>query len=160
VGLAYNDSGSDIQGVSSVAFPENDSILLYTGNGSGAVNTAVRRFANIKKNEAASVVYLDSANDGAGFTIAWPGAFEFSYSDLQDSGSRINGIGFNETANPITGQIAEAEALIAQGVSGSGIGFNLTKSTSCKIGDLIRPRPETSFTATTSYVFFGVQKVS
>lgn len=159
VGLAFNDSGSDIQGVSAVAFPENDYIRLHTGNGLGAVDTGVRRFSTTLENKMASAVYTDTANEGAVIDIFWPSSFSFSYSDVSAAGSRAHGIALNESA-PRTGQPADAVCLAQAFTSDIDEGFYLSRTQGLLIGDKVRPRYEGTPSATTPGVHFAVQRTS
>lgn len=73
VGLAYNDSASDIQGVTDI-LGQSDAILVSTGNGYGAVATKIRRFTTVEYGRG-SVYFVDSANDGSRLYAAWPGTY-------------------------------------------------------------------------------------
>jgi len=55
---------------------------LNTGNGTGAVNVAVRRLLNVVKEECPGITYTDSANNGGRFECTEAGWFKVLYEEV------------------------------------------------------------------------------
>lgn len=121
-------------------YEESDSMIrLNTTNGRGAVNTAIRRFSNIIEQSGKSVVYADSANDGASFTIQEDGIYSISYTDLFGTSARL---GISVNSNQLTSDISNVNNsnVLASTLTGSG---NWTENVSwtgkLSASDVIRP---------------------
>jgi len=78
----------------------NASVLeLNTGNGKGAVNTAIRRYSVIKTNTGPAMTYADSANDGMSVTINLAGTYFVS---IVDRYATIVNLGITVNSNQLT----------------------------------------------------------
>lgn len=153
VGLAYNDSGSDIQGILSVAIPGDEHFAARTGAGAGAVDTVIPRFTNVDFNTAASPLYFDDANLGAYADIYWPGQYHFSASFI-GNGSRYYGIRKNPANSP-------ADRIATGGSGNSGHVTVMSGTVRALIGDRIQPDGESGgFTDTTDTVTFRGRRIA
>lgn len=145
VGLWFNDSGNNIQGVSSVDNPVDESIFLYSGNGYGSTWTTTRRYSTVARNTLAGFYYEDSAANGATFTCAWPGRYNVRAQD--EKGGTATAIGYTKnlpSANQTDG-ISTAFVADPAAFGGGYVGLNATSDSQCldraqyfKIGDLVR----------------------
>lgn len=73
-------------------------VRLNTTNGSGSVNTFIRRFTNVVTNQGSDITYADSATLGASFTINTNGVYAIHYGEI------FNGAGyFGISLNSVTG---------------------------------------------------------
>jgi hypothetical protein len=56
-------------------------VSVDTGNAYGSTGVKIRRFANVDTNVGSDITYVDSATDGASFTINTNGVYAISYYD-------------------------------------------------------------------------------
>lgn len=140
VGAAYNDGSSNLVTAEATAYP-NKRVALNTGNGHGAVNTAIRRFTNVEENTSAFAQYTESANLGASVKAIFPGTYEFHYADYKGS-SYDWGLTLN-SANLTTAitSIAAAEMLA---ISEAATPLSISRVITLKRGDVVRPHDDTS----------------
>lgn len=138
VGLAYNDGTSDLTAVSAMDSCADDQIWLRTANGFGAVNTVIRRWTNADK-IAASILYADSANDGASFTCYVPGKYSMVYGDQSSDASSTQGFSLNSaTLTTAIESIATTEIISVVQHSTASRGLNTSATIDLKIGDVVR----------------------
>ena len=78
------------------AVPVQSMIWLAVANGYGSTNTAVRRFTNTVKTQGTDITYVDSAVNGATFTVNVAGVFAISYTD-NFTGGAYGGISVDST---------------------------------------------------------------
>lgn len=117
----------------------NSSVRLNTGNGYGSTNTHIRRFTNDEVIAGTDITYVDSATNGAAFTINKDGLYSISYSDGFDAASPI-GISRNST-ELTTGiqSIASANKLIEASTGAAAAIENVSITIKLYAGDVIRP---------------------
>ena len=117
----------------------NDQIWLRTANGFGAVNTVIRRWTNADK-IAASILYADSANDGASFTCFIPGKYSMVYGDQSSDASNTQGLLVLNSATLTTAieSIATTEIISVVQHSTASRGLNTSATIDLKIGDVVR----------------------
>ncbi len=91
VGLAYNDTSSDISVAGSTS-PElaDSSVFATNAQGYGSVNTYVRWSTSNTASGAHVVLTTNSSTDGDTFTVFWPGKYSLSLSDHRSGGPSIN----------------------------------------------------------------------
>lgn len=138
-------------------------VLATQGNGTGAVNTVIRRFLTVDINTGNAITYADSANDGASFTINEDGIYTISYSDIVVAGSINFGISIN--SNQLTTGIASitrANCVGLNAISATGSTQNQSYTLILRNGDVIRPHGEASgnYGTTGNEVRFRIVKVA
>ncbi len=72
-------------------------ILLHTGLGLGAVDTAVRRFATILDDTCPGIVRSDSVNNGTRFTSSQSGLYKVTYAEIGQTSTSYAGISINSS---------------------------------------------------------------
>lgn len=159
VAFAYNDSSSDLVGVSSL-FGERNGIMLETGNGHGSTNTDIRRFSTTVKQDGFDVLYTDSATDGAKFEVLREGLYTISY---QDHGGDLAFFGVSLNSTELTtaiNSITTADALVYfRNATSTGTHVNACTVTKfLQRGDLIRPHDDGA-TSQTTHVKFHMSRV-
>lgn len=141
----YNDGSSNITLISNYSNPKNE-VVLDTGNGNGAVNTAIRRFTNSVVTGKA-ITYTTSANIGTELRINESGLYTIHCSDLR-AGAQL-GMAFSKNSPDLTtapGSMSSGQAayLIAYNIGPSAS----TTMTSCTVyldkGDIVRPHYTTA----------------
>lgn len=70
-------------------------ILLHTGLGLAAVDTAVRRFATIVENTCPGITMVDSVNNGTRFTASQSGLYKVAYTEIGQTSTSYAGISIN-----------------------------------------------------------------
>lgn len=128
------DSISDSAGGSNVR--------LDTANGYGSTATKIRRFSNQRVNIGSNIEYVDSATDGASFTVKRSGFYFVSYSDSFAS-TQYMGISLNASSlstSMVSTPVAEYLTMSYQG--------SATTPTSASwagwlwAGDIVRPHTD------------------
>lgn len=71
-------------------------VQLYTANGQGSTNTAIRRFTNTITNTGTDITYADSATLGSTFTINTNGIYAIAYGDSFNGAGQL-GLSLNST---------------------------------------------------------------
>lgn len=146
VGLAYNDSGSDLLGANGLTDKDSTELYLFDLSGHGATNTKVRRFTTLRRQFGAEMIWTDDANLGSKFVATWPRKFAFNYGDGRSAGEAAIGITKNtSTADLSTSveSISDPTVLIAPvgAVANSRFGSVSTTHTA-KIGDIFYPHTD------------------
>lgn len=138
VGLASNNSGSDLEGACGFTHNDEHTIYLTAGNGHGAVNTRIRRFTNSSIVGALSV-YTDSSNSGMALTVFWPRSFSANYIDGSSAGATNIGITLNSTALTLEDSDGANDPFRLSGSNQvQNGGASVVATMQLKIGDIIR----------------------
>ena len=95
--LSWSDSSSVNSNSSSLA--NTSYVRVHTGNGSGSVDVAVRRFSTISDNLGSAITYTDSATNGGTFLINEDGVYHITYID---SNNVTNNFGVSRNSNELT----------------------------------------------------------
>ena len=113
---------------------------VNVGNGFGSTQTNIRRFANLVDDFGADVEYVDSATDGASFTIKKDGIYHVSYTD-QAGVAHLIGISKNADGTTVFDALASDQQLAGQNHgTGTYANFsNIAWSGYLKEGDVIKP---------------------
>lgn len=104
VATGFNDGSSDLTEVS----PEsrfNTIRWVHSGNGSGAVNTSIRRFSTIQESEGTDILYTDDSDAGALLLINRPGWYSGVYVDQRASGGGAVEWGWSVNSTQLTTSI-------------------------------------------------------
>lgn len=149
--------------INTVAAAPDIELYLDTGNGLGAVNTAIRRFTNSRRDTlGAYATYADSANDAASVTITSTGAgvWAVQYTD-QSSAAQTHGVSLNSAV--LTTSIVSvtyAQGKRAEASCNAG-GSALAAWTGRLVnGDVIRPHGNGSNDGTGNRVIFHMIRLS
>jgi hypothetical protein len=97
-------------------------VRLKDGNGHGATNTVIRRWATTVSSSGADITYADSAANGATFTINTSGVYAIAYTEEGNAGLPLFGITLNSVSlTTAINSVAESEILTLSNVaSGNG----------------------------------------
>jgi len=72
-------------------------VRVHTANGFGSTNTKIRRFTTIVDDFGSAITYVDSAADGASFTINEDGVYYVSISETAGAGTAHVGMSLNSS---------------------------------------------------------------
>lgn len=136
------------------------SVKVTTGNGHGSTNTKVRRFTTVPSSSGSAITYVDSAVNGATFTINADGLYEIVYLDQASAGTSYLGVSKNSAQ--LTTDIYSITAADRLGMAGFGgaVPLSLTFIEKLSAGDVIRPHTNGVPDATISYyTMFKIRKV-
>ena len=141
-------------------FTQSDSsVRLDTANGYGSTaSNKIRRFSNVRDNIGSDITYLDSATNGASFTISSAGTYHISFSDSANSGY----IGISKNSSQLTTSIVSintADRLAMETVTGSGETGSVSWNGYLLAGDVIRPHTDASGGGTADRSSFTISKV-
>jgi hypothetical protein len=123
-----------------VVTEEADSMVqVNTTSGYGSTGTRIRRFSNLVSSIGSDITYVDSATDGASFTVNSSGIYSVSYTDSFSAAGQI-AISKNQTL-PLTTNAASlgTEALAAATSSSVDIEINAAWTGYLEEGDILRP---------------------
>jgi hypothetical protein len=113
-------------------------VHLQTGNGSGAVSTAIRRFTTIVRNIGTAINYTDDSNTGAAFQILEDGVYSIFYGDRYESGAFGMGLSVN-TTQPTTSILSITGPTKLGEMQQAGAQFGvITVTAYLKAGDVVR----------------------
>lgn len=125
-------------------FTDTDSaVRVYTANGWGSSNTAIRRFTSVPTNIGTSITYVDDASLGASFTINESGEYKISYTDVMNVAASF-GISKNSPAATLLGSLGTNDILSFVTTSGAGNLAVASWSGPLAKGDIIRPHAATA----------------
>ena len=114
-------------------------VQLYTSNGQGSPNTAIRRFTNVLTNTGSDITYADSATLGASFTINTNGIYAINYSD-QFNGSAQLGISLNSAQGTTSiGSITDTNRIAYAIATAANNNFMVSATLYLPSGSVIRP---------------------
>jgi hypothetical protein len=141
-------------------FTQSDSsVRLDTANGYGSTaSNKIRRFSNVRDNIGSDITYLDSATNGASFTISSAGTYHISFSDSANSGY----IGISKNSSQLTTSILSinaADRLAMETVTASGETGSVSWNGYLLAGDVIRPHTDASGGGTADRSSFTISKV-
>jgi len=141
-------------------FTQSDSsVRLDTASGYGSTaSNKIRRFSNVRDNIGSDIAYLDSATNGASFTISSAGTYHISFSDSANSGY----IGISKNSSQLTTSIVSintADRLAMETVTGSGETGSVSWNGYLLAGDVIRPHTDASGGGTADRSSFTISKV-
>jgi hypothetical protein len=160
IGKKANPSVIGIDGRPTDAYQqESDSLIkLSTGNGRGSVGVAIRRFLTIEETIGNSILYTDSATNGASFTALEDGFYSISYSDASLSPGNC-GISLNATSlTTVLYYLADSEKLTSSTNSLNQNPNSSSWSGPLKKGDIIRAHADIGHDQV-SNVLFSMSKV-
>lgn len=135
-------------------------IMLGTGNGSGSINTVIRRFVTLVTSLGTDITYTDSATAGSSFTINTNGVYFVSYTDYNGSPAAS---GLSKNSVNLTTSIQSiplSEVLQTGGIGGVVVGTT-SWSGPLVAGDIVRPHNGIALSGTgTNDTIFVISKVS
>ena len=142
-------------------FSESDSsVRVDTANGYGSTGTKIRRFSNVRDNIGADVEYVDSATNGASFTVKSAGVYNVSYSDNFNASSFL---GISKNASSLSteiGTLAAAERLVLGRTTTTNTADTVSWQGYLLAGDIIRPQTSGDPTGVIpAYSSFTISKV-
>lgn len=149
---------------SGVNLANRSQVTVTEGNGHGATNTKIRRFANSQLSAGADITYADSASLGGSFTINTTGVYAISYTDYRNTTVVQIGISVNTSA-PTT---SIASLTYAQGYRGETRVFvgdtspNFSTVLILNAGDVVRAHTDgnPSGTSASEPTIFNITKVN
>lgn len=144
----------------------NSEVAVNTGNGSGSVNTFVRRWTNSTDgvngavNTGSDITYADDALLGATFTINTTGTYAVTYGEAQSAGDQ-----FGISKNQITGtqafsQLSQAERVIGASTPGTNSGATTGTTLHLVSGDVIRGLWGNDGEGTQYFQYFRITRVN
>jgi hypothetical protein len=148
-------------------FSESDSSVRVTGsNGYGSSGTAVRRFSNVETNIGSDIEYVDSATNGASFTIKSAGIYHVSFTNYFNQSVVSANSGISKNASSLSTGITslsstETLAISSDLVNTASTGprlINAMWSGYLSVGDIIRPHADGT-TGTSVNASFTMSKV-
>lgn len=123
-----------------------DAVRVYTDNGAGSTNTAIRRFTTTDYALGTAITYADSATNGASFTINERGLYSISFTDNFSVAAHM-GISRNSSQLTTAVNSINASDCLAQMFTTSGNGAGCVMATVyLEPGDVIRPHCGVSLT--------------
>lgn len=126
-------------------FSESDSsVRVDTANGYGSTATRIRRFSNVRDNIGTDIAYVDSATDGASFTVKSAGVYEISYTDRFNVAGAA---GISKNASSLTTNLTSlsgSERLAYADSATVNYGVNVSWTGYLSVGDIIRPHTDGS----------------
>lgn len=161
VGMAFNNASSDITQVSSKS-NNNLEILLTEGNGHGATSTRCRRYTTVVKNQGASMIYIDNANDGSTFECFEYGYYEAVYLDRYSVSASIHGISANADNTDLGTDVSLLPSSKVKAVTfaHTNVASQCSNVFEVKVGEIIRPHDQATQDATTFYESrFAIRKI-
>lgn len=141
----------------------NHSVEAYLGNGHGSVNTKIRRFSATNINVGTAISYVDSATDGASFTINEQGLYEIFYLDCEVSFAGIAGVSKNSASltTAITQIGIGSRVLFGAAALQGGAMVPMSRTMRLNVGDVIRPHTDgTPNVVNDPYTVFSITKVA
>jgi hypothetical protein len=151
VGMAYNDSGSDLMNAGDLVTNLFE-LVLRDPNGYGAVSTTVPIFDVLELINGGSCIYTTSANDGTVITIQEPGKYFMCWNAGFTGGSNA-GITLNASDTTVGIETLSYEEIIVIATPATNQYFPIGVIRDLKIGDIIRPQNDTQ--AENANVFLG-----
>jgi hypothetical protein len=148
-------------------FSDSDSSVRVTGsNGYGSSGTAVRRFSNVEANIGSDIEYVDSATNGASFTIKSAGIYHVSFTNYFNQSVVSANSGISKNASSLSTSITslsstETLAISSDLVNTASTGprlINAMWSGYLSVGDIIRPHADGT-TGTSVNASFTMSKV-
>jgi hypothetical protein len=134
-------------------FSESDSsVRVDTANGYGSTATKIRRFSNVRENIGADIEYVDSATNGASFTVKSAGIYNISYTEVTSSESSGD-FGISKNASNLTTNVqslALSEVLALGATSTSVNNQNVSWQGYLLAGDIIRPHSDATLSGVTT----------
>ena len=135
-------------------------IHVNTSNGYGSINTKIRRFTNVVKNQGSDITYADSATLGATFTINTAGVYSISYTE-HFGGTSYHGITLDsaELTTNITNLVAPDDRLCMAYVVAGNV-QNVASGIYLPAGSVIRPHTNAgSAGSSLNWVTFTITRV-
>jgi hypothetical protein len=137
----------------------DSAIQLNTANGYGSTGTKIRRFSNTFNNIGTAITYVDSATNGASFTINEDGLYSITYTDIADSGGGTFGISKNASSLSVNITSLTAPEMLANQLVPVGTIANCAWSNYLLKGDVIRPHSEGMTSTQNKFSNFQISKV-
>jgi hypothetical protein len=134
-------------------FSESDSsIRVDSANGYGSVGTRIRRFSNIRDNIGSDIEYVDSATNGASFTVKNDGVYTISYTDNLITASTF---GLSKNVSSLTTNVASLpfSELLGANTNVANLSQSVTWSGYLSTGDIIRPHGDGTATGANTATF-------
>lgn len=139
--------------------PAASMIKANTDAGFGSTNTAIRRFTNIST-VGTDITHVDSAADGAKFTINTTGVYAVSYTGAFTVGASDLGISVNSAQLTTTfSNITVGNKVAGSMIPSANYVTNTSATLSFTAGDIIRPHCSLSLTAT-NIPLFSITRVA
>lgn len=141
-------------------FSESDSsVRVDTANGYGSTGTKIRRFSNVRDNIGTDIEYVDSATNGASFTVKSSGIYHISYSD-NFSVTEVVGISKNASSLTTDFQSLPLNERLVMAIT-SDPNFSQVASTQVYLnaGDVIRAHTQGLSSGITDRTTFTISKV-
>lgn len=134
-------------------------VVVFTGNGHGSTNTAIRRFSNIETETGTDITYADSVTLGASFTINTAGIYAMHYTDIRTGAAFFMGISKN--SNQLTTAINSISSTnrVTANDQASSIYMNVSATLSLAANDVIRPHTDGNANGTTSLTKFRIVRL-
>lgn len=153
VGKFFNDSSSDILGVSSnTVF--NSIVSLNTGNAHGSIANKIRRYSATLKYEGSDILYTDSASNGASFEITEDGFYAIQVCDELSSSAADIGVSLNSTQITTSiSSISISDRVVTGTTANSNYELSVSTTLFLKKGSIIRPHDDGTPDATTTARF-------
>jgi len=127
-----------VSGTMAIVLPVS-MVQLYTSNGQGSTNTAIRRFSSTLTNTGSDITYADSATLGASFTINTNGIYAINYGD-QFNGSAQLGISLNSAQGTTSiGSITDTNRIAYAIATAANNNFMVSATLYLPSGSVIRP---------------------
>ncbi len=141
-------------------FSESDSsVRVDTANGYGSAGTKIRRFSNVRDSIGVDVEYLDSATNGASFTVKSAGIYDISYSDQFNVACTL---GISKNASSLTtiiGSLPNQNILAISSPSATNFSMSASWQGYLVAGDIIRAHSDGQLTGATNVATFTMSKV-
>lgn len=147
------------------ASPGNHFWILRSGNGSGSINTKLRRFTTIEAtswlgNGSDAIFYSDFAQYGGGFGISIAGMYEISVTDGSATASACSfGISISPWSGSVNIQSLPAASRLAMTQPNGFAIQTVTRVVKLVPGDLIYSHHDGSCDLTTNAVMFSIRRV-
>jgi hypothetical protein len=146
--------------VGGVRLSEQAEVRVKSGNGHGSTNTMLRRFSSTITNTGKAITYVDSAANGASFTINTPGVYSITYTDYVVTGPTAMGI----SVSPINGTTSviftAASLVLAINNLASGEASTVSITARFNKGDVLYAHDGGACDDTDLYSRFSVTRVS
>jgi hypothetical protein len=141
-------------------FSDSDSsVRVDTANGYGSTATRIRRFSNIRDNIGTDIEYVDSATNGASFTVKSAGIYNISYSDNFSTAGRFGLSKNTSSLGSDINAITTSERLAIEFATGTAQDASVSWQGYLNAGDVIRAHTDAATSSDTLRTTFSISKV-
>lgn len=147
VGIAYNDSSSDLSNVGSTEVFSKEWFRADDRNGGGSTATRTARFTTVRNNTVGGLAYVDDATQATRLLCLFPGQYQMEWGSVYAVTHQLVGFELNSTGltDVSTVWVNNPELMLTfAGYPASGSHNWTGITTYLFLGDIVRPIVETN----------------